>query len=54
LLTVERVDDYLRVTGYPDGSDWIFRPPRPPERGYGVAGPAHVERRDFVASRLRW
>jgi hypothetical protein len=40
MLTVERVDDYLRVTGYPDGSDWIFRPPRPPERGYGVAGPA--------------
>jgi hypothetical protein len=42
MLTVERMDDYLRVTGYPDGSDWIFRPPRPPERGHGMAGDAHA------------
>jgi hypothetical protein len=25
-VKVEAVRGYLRVTGYPDGSDWLFRP----------------------------
>jgi hypothetical protein len=43
MYQIEKVSDYLRVTGYPDGSDWLFRPEPPPsEYSLGVAGPEHV------------
>ena len=43
MLTVEQIDEYLRVAGYEDGSDWwTLLPHRRPEFSYGVAGPAHV------------
>src|SRR5690242_15027469 len=41
-LTVEEVSGCLRVTGYADGSDWLFRPEPPRIHGYGVAGAEHV------------
>jgi hypothetical protein len=42
VLKVEEVSGYLRVTGYPDGSDWLFRPEPPRMQGYGTVGPEHV------------
>jgi hypothetical protein len=44
MLTVDRFDEYLRVAGYPDGSDWWVLIPdaRDYERWCGLAGPEHV------------
>src|SRR5690348_7348455 len=42
MLNVVEVGGYLRVTGYPDGGDWLFRPEPPRIQGYGVAGPEHI------------
>jgi hypothetical protein len=43
MLTVAQIGEYLRVAGYPDGSDWwILLPHGRTEFSYGVAGPAHV------------
>jgi len=42
MLKVEQVVEYLRVTGYADGSDWLFLPTHPPNRGFGIAGPGSV------------
>jgi hypothetical protein len=42
MLKVERILEYLRVTGYPDGSEWLFLPTRPADRGFGAAGPTHI------------
>ena len=39
MLTVEEACDYVRMTGYPDESDWLSGPERPSIQGYGVAGP---------------
>jgi hypothetical protein len=42
-LTVAQIGEYLRVTGYPDGTDWwILLPHGRPEFSYGLAGSAHV------------
>ena len=42
--TIEQFGEYLRVAGYPDGSDWwIPLPTSPPyQRWCGPAGPEHV------------
>jgi hypothetical protein len=42
VLKVEQVLEYLRITGYPDGSEWLFLPTRPADRGFGAAGPTHI------------
>jgi hypothetical protein len=42
MLKVERILEYLRITGYPDGSEWLFLPTRPADRGFGTAGPTHI------------
>lgn len=43
MLKVELLhDEYVLVTGYADGSDWLFRPTRPPARGVGMAGADHL------------
>ena len=44
MLTVEQLGEYLRVAGYPDGSDWWvpMTDARPYERWCGLAGPEHV------------
>lgn len=42
-LTVAQIGEYLRVAGYPDGTDWwILLPHGRPEFSYGLAGSAHV------------
>ena len=44
MLTVEQFGEYLRVAGYPDGSDWwvAMADVHHYERWYGLAGPEHV------------
>lgn len=44
MMTIDQTGEYLRVAGYPDGSDWWIPLPDSPryERWCGVAGPEHV------------
>ena len=43
MLTVEQLGEYLRVAGYPDGSDWwVLLPHGRNEFSYGITGPAYV------------
>ena len=43
MLSVEQIGEYLRVAGYPDGSDWWMPLPHGrAEFSYGVAGSTHA------------
>jgi hypothetical protein len=42
VLNVEQISNYLRVTGYVDGSDWLFLPTHQANAGFGMAGPHHI------------
>ena len=43
MLSIDQIDEYLRITGYPDGTDWwVLLPHNRPEFSYGIAGSEHV------------
>ena len=42
MLKIEKVSDYLRVSGHSRASEWLYLPEQQPDGGFGIAGPDHI------------